>query len=106
MCKHLVETPDEEIVDLYMQGASLRLIGRMLNIPASTVRNRLIELRVPRRGRSAHRLTEEEIATLAELYEQGETLSELVSLVGCAPDTIRLALIERGVRMRPIGAMT
>jgi hypothetical protein len=87
----------EELVAGYKAGASVYELGRHFQIHRDTVASILERQNVPRRGRP---LTPAQIDEAVKLYGEGLSLAKIAPKLGCHPSTVRLALLEAGVRLR------
>lgn len=87
----------EQLVSDYQAGTSMTAIAKRHGLHRTTVATQLrasdVELR--RRGMSAAQLEE-----ASQLYAKGWSLARLGERYDCAADTVRLALMKRGVVMR------
>jgi DNA-binding transcriptional ArsR family regulator len=87
----------EALVDGYRAGATVYDLATRFGINRTTVSQHLRRsgVRMRRQG-----LEQDQVATAARLYEQGQSLSKVGACVGVDAGTVRQALITCGVRMR------
>jgi len=89
-----------EIVELvagYKAGATVYQLAERFRIHRSTVSLLLERQRVPRRNRP---LSPAQIEQASVLYATGQSLAKVGDQLGCDANTVRLALVRVGVRMR------
>ncbi|WP_026124255.1 helix-turn-helix domain-containing protein [Nocardiopsis baichengensis] len=85
------------MVAAYEAGATVYELGRRFGIARQTVSKIL-----KRHGAQMRRtgLSLDQIDEAARLYEEGWSLARIGEKMEVSPDTVRLRLLERGVRMR------
>jgi len=87
----------DELVAGYQVGATVYQLANEFRIHRSTVSLLLERRRVPRRNRP---LSPAQIEQAKVLYAAGQSLAKVGSQLGCDANTVRLALVRAGVRMR------
>ena len=89
-----------EIVELvagYKVGATVYQLAERFRIHRGSVSLLLERQRVPRRNRP---LSLAQIEQARVLYSTGQSLAKVGNQLGCDANTVRLALVRVGVRMR------
>jgi len=87
----------DELVASYRAGATVYQLANEFQIHRATVSLLLERQRVPRRNRP---LSPAQIEKARMLYATGQSLAKVGSVLGCDANTVRLALVRVGVRMR------
>jgi DNA-directed RNA polymerase specialized sigma24 family protein len=81
----------------YKAGRTVYELADTLKISKTTVSKHLERQGVPRRMQS---LNQEQVDKAIEMYGRGLSLAKIAPTLGCDPGTVRLALINAGVRTR------
>jgi len=87
----------DQLVAGYEAGATVYQLANDFRIHRATVSLLLERKRVPRRNRP---LSPARIEQARVLYATGQSLAKVGSQLGCDANTVRLALVRVGVRMR------
>jgi len=87
----------DELVAGYRVGATIYQLATEFRIHRSTVSLLLERQRIPRRNRP---LSPTQIEQARVLYVTGQSLAKVGRQLGCDANTVRLALVRVGVRMR------
>jgi len=92
----------DELVAAYISGAPTTELMKTYGLSKSAVLKLLRDREVPMRRQP---LTSEQIQHATALYESGATLVKVSEQLGSPTESIRRALIEAGVTIRPRGRM-
>ena len=88
----------DELAEAYLAGATLAQLGERLRTHRATIASELERRGVARR----YRLVEGEQLDLAiQSYQDGNSVVTIGKELGVAGETIRKALIQAGVKLRP-----
>ncbi len=88
----------------YHQGLDANEIGRRFGISGSTVRNRMKEYGMERRGHWDYLYIDIPKAELEQLYiQENRTAPEIAKLYGCATSVVYRRLQEHGIEIKPGG---
>jgi hypothetical protein len=96
--KQLQEEQAQKLIAAYKVGATVYQLGRQFGIARQTVSKILHRHGVTMRMTG---LSPSQIVEAARLYESGWSLAQVGMHLEVSSDTVRLRLLERGVRMRP-----
>jgi hypothetical protein len=96
--KQLQEEQAQKLIAAYEAGATVYQLGRQFGIARQTVSKILHRHGVIMRMAG---LTPSQIEEAARLYEGDWSLAQVGMHMEVSSDTVRLRLLERGVRMRP-----
>ena len=92
---------NEDIVNLYLGGKTMKEIANIYNVSICTIRNRLNKCNISRRSRSEshtiHNIDEKE---MIELYLSGKNLLELGEKYGVTYGTIKYRLLRNNIKLR------
>lgn len=94
----LTATEKVAIAQQYQAGAEMRELAAAFRVHRTSISHCLRELGIPLRHQG---LRAEDLPVAARLYEGGWSLARLGKKYGCTHTTVRLRLMEYGVRMRP-----
>lgn len=100
LCGTARQLPVHEVTELvagYEAGASVYELAKRFKIHRSTVSNILHKMGVVMRKQS---MTEDQTDEAARLYEGGLSLAKVGGKLGFGTNTVRDALLRRGVMMR------
>ena len=101
--RRLLVGHEVELAAAYEAGATVQELAARFDCSVTTVREVLAETGVELRARGPRSPLEGREAELAAAYEEGGTVRELAERFGANQRTIRRALAEQGVAMRPPG---
>jgi site-specific DNA recombinase len=87
----------DELLAGYKAGATVYQLAERFGIHRETVSLLLERERIPRRNRP---LSPVQIEQARELYATGQSLAKVGGQLGCDANTVRIALVRVGVRMR------
>jgi lambda repressor-like predicted transcriptional regulator len=96
--KQLQEEQAQTLITAYEAGATVYHLGRQFGIARQTVSKILHRRGIPMRMTG---LSPSQIEEAARLYESGWSLAQVGMHMEVSSDTVRLRLLEHGVRMRP-----
>jgi len=94
---HLTEAQMQDLVANYLCGATTMELAAQYDIHYTTVSKYLKQRGVAIRLKS---LGEKDRALAIELYKSGLSTARVAERIGCAPNTIRSALLDAEVQMR------
>jgi len=94
---HLTECEMQDLVASYLGGATTVELAAHYGMHYTTVSRHLKERGVAIRLRS---LPEHDVALAIDLYQAGLSTVRVAEQIGCAPNTIRAALLAAGIKMR------
>lgn len=96
-----IDIDNKEIAKLYLSGKTMKEIAEIYNVSIPTIKNRLDKENVKRRTSSEvhkkYKFNEEE---MIQLYLSGKNLIELGQKYNVGYVTIKLRLVEHGVKLR------
>lgn len=94
-------SPEEasELVGAYKRGRTLKELVTTFGVHRNTVIAHLDREGVPRRRQPT--LSEDEVVEASRLYASGDSLALIGKRLGFDPKTVRKALAEVGVSIRP-----
>jgi len=99
---HLTAVQLEAIAMSYLAGATTHELAAEYGVTYTTISRRLKEQGVRVRNNV---LSEDEITAALVLYQYGHSLDTVAKRMGRAPNSIRNALLKRGVRVRDFRGM-
>ncbi len=96
-------TPDEqaELVAAYRQGVPVEELAASFQVNRTTVLGHVRRCGVPKRDRRA--LQNDDVDRAAQLYTGGQSADWVARQLGVAASTVRRALKDAGVTLRPKG---
>lgn len=96
---HLPKAQKELVAEAYRSGKPVKQIMAEFNIARTTVD------RIARQHNIATRkvpaLTDAQVKQAIRLYESGGSLATVAKQLESSPNTVRAALLRRGIRLRP-----
>ena len=98
--RRLTRDQIDELSSLYQQGQSLPSLAARYGIHPGTVKDHLRRANIPIRPGNQAKLSKEDKAEIAKLYEAGLSIHKLALRFGVTDNPVHNALKERGVRMR------
>ncbi len=95
--------PDEvtELVDAYRQGVPVEELAASFRINRTTVLGHVRRHGVPKRDRRA--LRQDDVERAVKLYPEGRSADWVAAELWVVPSTVRRALKDAGVTLRPRG---
>jgi transposase len=96
---------DNEIIELYLDGYSIREIAEIIHWSSGFVRRRLLKNNITLRTRGGNRMkfnTSKDVL-VKYYYENGYSLVDAAKLTGLSKNGARTALRREGVKIRPRG---
>lgn len=106
--KSVTAAERDEIVDLYHQGLSVRVIGSRIGRPYQTVYNIIRETGIARSPGEGRRATtpQETRDKAVKLYNSGKSLHEVAEALDITSQIVYGELKRRGIACRPAGRKT
>ena len=98
--RKLTQEQIDELTSLYQQGQSLPSLATRFGIHRGTVKDHLRRAGLAIRPGNQPKLSNDDKAEIAKLYEAGLSIHKLALRFGVTDNPVHNALKERGVRMR------
>lgn len=94
MNRNYTQEQDKQLIELHNQGLSYKDIGKIMNIPSTSLTYHAHKLGIEKPKKKE--FTKEEELLICDLYDKHKNLKEVGRIINCAPISVRRVLDRNG----------